>query len=79
MSCRKASYIIEKRAVSKITVVEKIQLKFHLAICKLCQKYEKDSAILGKILHRLHLNDNPNIKLSEDDKKELKEKLKPIL
>lgn len=72
MSCQKASYIIEKRNVSKITRLEKFQLKFHLAICKLCKKYENDSRIVGKILRAL---DKQTHKLSPAQKEEIKAKL----
>lgn len=74
MSCQKASYIIEKREVSKISLWEKIGLKFHLMICSLCRKYESDSRILGKILKSLHKHEHP-AHLTEDQKEELKRKL----
>ena len=72
MSCQKASYIIEKRNVSKLSLIEKFQLKFHLAFCKLCQRYENDSRIIGKILRAL---ENQNHKLSATQKEEIKTKL----
>jgi len=74
MSCKKASYIIEKRNVSKISLWEKLSLKFHLAICKLCKKYESDSKILARILKGLHKHETQN-HLSDSEKSAMKEKL----
>ncbi|MBK9190964.1 MAG: hypothetical protein IPM77_05295 [Crocinitomicaceae bacterium] len=75
MSCRKASYIIEKRWVSKISLWEKLSLKFHLMICNLCRKYESDSKILGKILKSLNKHEHSS-HLSKTDKDALKDALK---
>jgi len=75
MSCKKASYIIEKREVSKISLWEKLSLKFHLVICALCRKYESDSKILGKILKSLHKHQHET-HLSNEYKEELKNSLK---
>lgn len=74
MSCQKASYIIEKREVSKISLREKISLKFHLMICALCRRYESDSKILGRILKSLHKKES-STHLSSEDKEALKRKL----
>lgn len=75
MSCKKASYIIEKREVSKISLWEKLSLKFHLMICALCRKYESDSKILGKILKSI--NKHPHqTQLSPEEKNELKNSLR---
>ncbi|MBI3136847.1 MAG: hypothetical protein HYZ14_19385 [Bacteroidetes bacterium] len=74
MSCRKASYIIEKREVSKLSLWEKLSLKFHLMICDLCRRYESDSKILGKILKSLHKHES-HAHLSSTDKEEMKRKL----
>jgi len=74
MSCQKASYIIEKREVSKLSLWEKFSLKFHLMICALCRKYESDSKILAKILKALHKHEG-HAHLSASEKEELKKKL----
>lgn len=75
MSCKKASYIIEKREVSKISLWEKFSLKFHLMICNLCRKYESDSKILGSILKSLH-HQSHSKQLSPADKEEMIKRLK---
>jgi len=74
MSCQKTSYILEKEQVSKISLWEKISMKFHLLICALCRKYKSDSKILGKILKGLHQHKTHH-HLSDPEKSELKKKL----
>ena len=74
MSCQKTSYILEKEQVSKISLWEKISMKFHLMICSLCRKYKSDSKILGRILKGLHHHETEH-HLSEKEKLELKKKL----
>lgn len=74
MSCKKASYIIEKRELNEISLWEKFSLKFHLMICALCRKYESDSKILGKILKSLDKHES-HVHLSASEKEEMKGKL----
>lgn len=74
MSCKKASYIIEKRNLTKLNLMEKVSLKFHLAICHLCRKYEADSAALNRLLHSFNTHPS-NLHLSDDQKLKLKERL----
>lgn len=78
MSCKKASYIIEKRNVAKISFLEKINLKFHLMICSLCRRYESDSKFISKLLKRLkhqHAVES-SVSLTKDEKQQIKNALK---
>lgn len=49
-SCRKATALMDKRSAMELSLKEKLQLKFHLSICKGCRAYEKQSVILQQIL-----------------------------
>ena len=49
-SCKRASEMIEKRLVTKLTSIEKIKLTIHLSMCKTCQAYENESEIIEKII-----------------------------
>lgn len=51
-SCRKATALMDKRSAMELSLKEKLQLKFHLSICKGCRAYEKQSVILQQILTR---------------------------
>lgn len=49
-SCRKATALMDKRTTVQLSLKEKLQLKFHLSICKGCRAYEKQSVILQQFL-----------------------------
>ena len=55
LSCRKASALIDKKAETKITLKEKIQLKLHTSMCDACTAYLKQSQIINDALHK-HLH-----------------------
>lgn len=46
ISCCKASELVEKKNISSISFIEKLQLKVHEIICKGCLAYEKQSRLL---------------------------------
>ncbi|MEN5055776.1 hypothetical protein [Sphingobacterium kitahiroshimense] len=54
VSCSKASELLDKRSVLKLSLRENIALKLHLAICDACKLYSEQSKLLDKIL-ALHL------------------------
>lgn len=68
-SCKDITLLIEKGKITKISFKEKMQVKFHLAMCKLCRNFAVDSAFLDRILAHLKPLD---LKLTSEEKKELK-------
>ena len=50
LTCQRATELIEKRNFQKLSFVDKIQLKFHTKICKVCNGYEKQSALFDAVL-----------------------------
>ncbi|MDD2794050.1 MAG: hypothetical protein PHD73_12780 [Sediminibacterium sp.] len=50
LSCRKATELIEKQFVVKLTLKERVQLKMHKSICDACTAYEKQSRFLNDLL-----------------------------
>lgn len=53
LSCLKATELIEKKFLFKLSVQERIQLKIHKMMCDACTLYEKQSNILDKVLSGL--------------------------
>lgn len=53
LSCLKATELIEKKLLFKLSVQERIQLKIHKIMCDACTLYEKQSNILDKVLSGL--------------------------
>jgi len=52
-NCRKATWLIEKNQVGKITIREKLELKVHLLCCSGCRMFEQQSTVINKLAHDL--------------------------
>jgi predicted anti-sigma-YlaC factor YlaD len=52
-SCKDITELIEKEKVVGISFREKIQVKAHLMMCKLCKNFAKDSEYLDRLLRKL--------------------------
>lgn len=50
LSCRKATELIEKKSVTRLSVKEKIGLGLHKSICDACTAYEKQSRKLDELM-----------------------------
>ena len=66
-NCRQATFLIEKRMLSKLTFKEGIELRVHLMGCGACTLYVKQSQKINELLKQLlksgsidavHLDDN---------------------
>jgi len=64
LSCEKATELIEKKIHFKLSLKEKVQLAMHLALCKPCSNYKKQSYLIEKTV--------PNIEFKEIAKEDLK-------
>ncbi len=52
LSCKKATYLIEKRQESQLSVKEKILITMHLSFCDACKSYDKQSKIINKAIFK---------------------------
>lgn len=50
-SCLKATELIDKRSVARLTWLETIRLHFHKSLCDACTSYEKQGRLMDEILH----------------------------
>ncbi|MBK8881369.1 MAG: hypothetical protein IPN67_03025 [Bacteroidales bacterium] len=50
LSCLKATELIEKKLLFKLSLSEKIRLKMHKMMCDACTLYEKQTKILHKAM-----------------------------
>jgi hypothetical protein len=79
-NCKQATYLIEKKSVSKITFRESIELRIHLFGCGFCRLFSKQSKVINEMvkeLFRSSMQSEP--KLDETFKKELQEKIEEEL
>tara|TARA_R110002050_G_scaffold33007_2_gene84472 strand:- start:61642 stop:61914 length:273 start_codon:yes stop_codon:yes gene_type:complete len=75
-SCKVATEMIEKQLVTELTYTEKIKLSVHTSMCKTCQAYGVESALIDEsIKKQQHNPEQKNATLSEEFKAELIEKL----
>jgi hypothetical protein len=81
LSCKKATELIEKKLLTKLSFREKVQLKMHKTLCDACTSYEKQSKLMDELLSRHIHNDDAHIKNdgiveNEELKKKIIEKIK---
>lgn len=79
-NCHKATFLIEKKQVGRLTLREKPELKIHLAGCSVCRIFEKQSITINRVVKNLF--NNPQYSeppLDEDFKKVLQEQIKQKL
>jgi hypothetical protein len=75
LSCKKATELIEKRLVTKLTAVEKIQLKMHTTVCSKCSTYENQSEIIENSISKIHQPNKNTMKLSPKKKEQILKEL----
>ena len=71
ISCEKAAIICNKTQYREATFMEKLQLKFHLFICKNCPEFSRRNTKLTSLCQKADLQS-----LSEADKTKMKALLK---
>jgi hypothetical protein len=77
-NCKKATFLIEKRMLSKITFREKIELRIHLAGCSVCKVFDRQSKMINTMV-RQFFTAPASITLDENYKKELHERIEDEL
>lgn len=71
-SCKDITLLIEKSKEERLSLKERLQIKLHTKMCKLCHNYKVDSKFLDKMIGKL----KPGVaKLSQKEKKLLMERI----
>jgi hypothetical protein len=71
-NCKKATFLIEKQEIGVITLREKLELKIHLAGCKVCRVFQQQSAAINSMVKNLFIHHPPaDAKLDDEFKNEL--------
>jgi len=79
-NCRKATFLIEKRMIGKITFREAIELRIHLAGCSVCRLFEKQSVLINKMVQQLFAPINTTeVRLDDNYKKELHNRIEEAI
>lgn len=72
LSCKKASELVDKKSVFKLSLKESLQLHLHSALCDGCKAYAKQSKALDVILEKKikHIDENSVPQLTNDELKQ---------
>jgi len=70
LSCLKATGLIEKKMIFKLSAREKIQLSMHKMVCNACNNYEKQSFLIEMGMAKQQDKKNHKIKNDVDSLKQ---------
>lgn len=52
MNCKEITLLVEKSKEQKLTFMQRLELKLHYKLCKVCHTYSIDSGFLDRILKK---------------------------
>jgi hypothetical protein len=71
-NCKKATFLIDKKLLGKLSFREVIELRIHLYGCSFCRLYNKQSRVINDMVQQLFRSSiKPEIRLDDDFKREL--------
>ncbi len=73
-NCRKATLLIEKQQLGRLTIGERIELRIHLAGCSVCRVFQQQSITINKMIKGVFNTRGPII-LDNDFKKSLQDQI----
>jgi len=65
-NCHKATFLIEKKLIGRITLRERVELKIHLVGCGICRTYQKQTIKISQMVRQL-FSDRANSERHLDD------------
>jgi len=75
-NCRHATYLIEKRQHTSLTLKERVQLAIHLSGCSVCRLFQRQSRMINRMVRKLfQTSDQQERRLDEGFKREMQEKI----
>ena len=79
-NCKQATFLIEKKAMTRLSFRETIELRIHLFGCGFCRVYGKQSQVINMMVRELfHHSMQGNIRLDDSFKKELQNRIEAEL
>ena len=76
LSCKQATYLIEKRIHVPLSFTKRTRLAIHLSLCKLCQAYNEKAIFLDNLLKQRNKKDSCNCQFKENEVEQFKEDMK---
>ncbi len=65
-SCWKITEMVESKVATELSFWDGLKFNIHLALCKACRLYAKQSALIGKALSRLMSSSPEDVKPMDD-------------
>jgi len=79
-NCKKATLLIEKKELGRLTLREFIELRIHLFGCSFCRLYKKQSLMINEMVKELFKrSDTQRSRLDDGFKKELQDRIENLL
>ena len=79
-NCKQATFLIEKKAITRLSFREVIELRIHLYGCSFCRIYKKQSRVINEMVQELFRSSiRSDVKLDDDFKKELQDRIEAEL
>ena len=79
-NCKQATFLIEKKSISRLSFRETVELRIHLYGCLFCRIYDKQSQRINEMVQELFRSSmQAGFKLDDDFKKELQDRIEEEL
>ena len=79
-NCHKATFLIEKKLIGRITLREHVELRIHLFGCSVCRIYLKQTKKISEMVRQMfHSSVNADKHLDDGFKKELQDRIEDEL
>ena len=79
-NCKQATFLIEKKSIKRLSFRETVELRIHLYGCSFCRLFSKQSKVINEMVQELfHNSMQSNIRLDDDFKKELQDRIEEEL
>ncbi|VAW30288.1 hypothetical protein MNBD_BACTEROID07-1583 [hydrothermal vent metagenome] len=78
LSCDTATLLITKGEFTRLSCVERMQLRMHLAGCKFCRRFKEQSEFISNTIRqadRIPEKENLHLYLTEEQKRHIKRKM----
>jgi hypothetical protein len=79
-NCKKATFLIEKKLIGRLSLIEQLELRIHLFGCSVCRVYQKQTGKINEMVCQLFNNAvNKETKLDDGFKKDLQDRIEEEL
>ena len=78
-NCRKATLLIEKQQLGRLTIREHMELKMHLTGCSVCRIFQEQSITINRMIRELYNRKSNQVRLDSQFKQSLQEQIRKKL